>query len=76
VSPWLIVWYLIAVISAVAVVAFVIALVRQVLLLGRTARRFQEEAQPIVDDLSRESARASERAGSLSPPGSTRPDRG
>ena len=75
-SPWLIVWYLLAVISVVAVAAFVIALVRQAMLLGRTARRFQEEAQPIVDDLSRESARASERAGSLSPPGRTRPDRG
>ena len=68
-SPWLLVWYLIAAVTTVAVLVFVIALVREVSLLGRTARRFQEEAQPIVDDTSREAARASERAASLSPPG-------
>jgi uncharacterized membrane protein YcjF (UPF0283 family) len=73
VSPWLLVWYLIAAVTTVAVLVFVIALVREVSLLGRTARRFQEEAQPIVDDTSREAARASERAASLSPPGKARP---
>ena len=72
-SPWLLVWYLIAAVTTVAVLVFVIALVREVLLLGRTGRRFQEEAQPIVDDTSREAARASERAASLSPPGKARP---
>ena len=72
-SPWLLVWYLIAVVTAVAVLVFAIALVREALLLGRTARRFQEEAQPIVDDVSRAASRASDRAGSLSPPGRTRP---
>ena len=72
-SPWLLVWYLIAAVTTVAVLVFVIALVREVSLLGRTARRFQEEAQPIVDDTSREAARASERAASLSPPGKARP---
>ena len=49
-SPWLLVWYLIAAVTTVAVLVFVIALVRQALLVGRTARRFQEEAQPLVDD--------------------------
>jgi uncharacterized membrane protein YcjF (UPF0283 family) len=73
VSPWLLVWYLIAAVTTVAVLVFMIALVREVLLLGRTARRFQEEAQPIVDDMSREAARASDRAASLSPPGKARP---
>jgi hypothetical protein len=73
VSPWLLVWYLIAAVSTMAVLVFAIALVREALLLGRTARRFQEEAQPIVDDVGREAARASDRAGSLSPPGRTRP---
>ncbi len=74
-SPWLLVWYLIAAVSTMAVLIFAIALVREGLLLGRTARRFQEEAQPIVDDVSREAARASDRAGSLTPPGRTAPDR-
>jgi hypothetical protein len=69
----LLVWYLIAAVTTAAVVIFAIALVREALLLGRTARRFQEEAQPIVDDVSREAARASDRAGSLTPPGRTRP---
>ncbi|MGZ5288712.1 MAG: hypothetical protein ACXWE5_04435 [Actinomycetota bacterium] len=72
-SPWLLVWYLIAAVTTVAVLVFAIALVREALLLGRTARRFQEEAQPIVDDLSREAARASDRAGSLTAPGRTHP---
>ncbi|MGZ5292946.1 MAG: hypothetical protein ACXWZU_03240 [Actinomycetota bacterium] len=72
-SPWLLVWYLIAAVTTVAVLVFAIALVREALLLGRTARRFQEEAQPIVDDLSRGAARASDRAGSLTAPGRTRP---
>jgi hypothetical protein len=73
VSPWLLVWYLIAAVTTMAVLVFAIALVREALLLGRSARRFQEEAQPIVDDLSRGAARASDRAGSLTPPGWTRP---
>ena len=73
-SLWLLVWYLIAAVTTVAVLVFVIALVREALLLGRTARRLQEEAQPIVDEVSREAARASDRAGSLSLPGRTRAD--
>lgn len=72
-SPWLLVWYLIAAVTTMAVLVFVIALVREALLVGRTARRFQEEAQPLVDDVSREAARASGRAASLTPPGRTRP---
>jgi hypothetical protein len=72
VSPWLLVWYLIAAVTTMAVLVFAIALVREALLLGRTARRFQEEAQPLVDDVSRDAARASERAGSLTPPGRSR----
>lgn len=71
-SPWLLVWYLIAAVTTMAVLVFAIALVREALLLGRTARRFQEEAQPLVDDVSRDAARASERAGSLTPPGRSR----
>ncbi len=71
-SPWLLVWYLIAAVSTIAVVVLVIALVRQGLLLGRTARRFQEAAQPLVDELTQEAARASDRAASLTPPGRPR----
>ena len=71
-SPWLLVWYLITAVTTLAVLAFVIALVREALLLGRTARRLQEEAQPIVDELSRQGARAADRASSLSPPGKAR----
>ena len=69
----MLVWYLIAAVTTMAVWGFVIALVREALLVGRTARRFQEEAQPLVDDVSREATRASGRAASLTPPGRTRP---
>ena len=72
-GSWVFIWYLIAALTTMAVVAFLLALIREVLLLGRTARRFQEEAQPVVDDMRREAARASDRAGSLTPPGRTRP---
>lgn len=72
-SSWLLVWYLVAVVTLVGVSVFVVALIREVLSLGRTARRFREEAGPILDDLSRAGSRASERAGSMAPPGRIRP---
>jgi len=46
-------------------VAFVLALGRHVLILGRTARRFQAEVSPIAEEIAREGARASEHADRL-----------
>jgi hypothetical protein len=68
VTTWILVWFVVALLTTVALAACVIALGRHVLIIGRTAKRFQEEAQPIADEVSRQARRASEHAGSLRPP--------
>jgi hypothetical protein len=68
VTTWILVWFVVALITTVAFVACAIALGRHVLIVGRTAKRFQEEAQPIVDAISQQADRASEHAGSLRAP--------
>jgi hypothetical protein len=64
-STWLVVWIVLGAVSTLALTAFVVALGRHVLILGRTARRFQEEVGSIADEVAREGARASEHAGRL-----------
>ncbi len=67
-SGWLLVWLVIVLVTTVVLAAVLIALGRHFLILGRTARRFQEEVQPVADEISRESQRASARAASLQVP--------
>ena len=67
-TDWLTWWFILGGAVAVVLLAFLIALIRQVFLLGRTARRMQEELAPITRDISSQAARASSRAGSLKPP--------
>ena len=62
---WLVVWFVIGIASTIAVIAFLIALIRHLLVLGRTARRMRDELSPIVDEISAGSTRASERASRL-----------
>jgi hypothetical protein len=64
-STWLVVWIVLGAVSALALLAFVLALGRHVLILGRTARRFQEEIGSIADEVAREGARASQHADRL-----------
>ena len=59
------VWIIVGVVSTLAIVVVLVGLVRHVLLLGRTLRRFQEEVQPIAEDIAAEGERASSRAGDL-----------
>ena len=58
-------WFVVAIVTTVALLAVAIALVRQGMGIGRTARRFQEEAQPIVDEVSRGAQDASQHAANL-----------
>jgi hypothetical protein len=58
VAPWLVVWFVVAIVSTVAVLACLFGLVRHVLILGRTVRQLQEDVQPIADDLALEGQRA------------------
>lgn len=60
------VWFVIGLLTIVAVLALLIPLVRHLMLLGRAARRFQEEVTPIAEDISAMSDRASNRPRALS----------
>ena len=44
------VWIIVGVVSTLAITVVLVGLVRHVLLLGRTLRRFQEEVQPIASE--------------------------
>jgi hypothetical protein len=68
VSTWILVWFIVALVTTAALIAFTVALVRHGLLIARTARRMQDETQPILSDLSRESTRASDHVASLPRP--------
>jgi len=72
VSTWILVWFVVALVTTVALLACAIAMVRHIILVGRTARQMQEETQPIVDELSRQGRRASEHASALRPPSRTK----
>jgi hypothetical protein len=69
VNPWIAVWLVVAIVTTAALIAFGIALGRHVLVLGRTVRRFQEEMQPLAEDVSRQGSRASDHAAKLRAPG-------
>ena len=64
-STWLVAWFVIGVVTTAAMIALFIALGRHALVLGRTAKRMQEEVQPIADDISRLTARQQAKMGEL-----------
>ncbi len=59
------VWIIVGVVSTLAIAVVLVGLVRHVFLLGRTLRRFQDEVQPIAEDITAEGERASARAAHL-----------
>lgn len=64
-STWLVAWFVIGVVTTVALTAFFVALARHAVILGRSAKRMQEEAQPIVEDINRLTARQGARIDAL-----------
>jgi hypothetical protein len=60
------VWLVIGLLTIVAVLALLIALIRHLMVLGRAVRRFQEELTPIAEDISALSDQASSRSRGLS----------
>jgi hypothetical protein len=66
VSTPFVVWLVVILVSTLAMAAAVIALVRHVMVLGRTLRRFQEEVSPIATEISSEGDRAASRAARMS----------
>ena len=75
-STWLVVWFIVAIVSTAAVIACLVALIRHVLVLGRSARQLQEAVRPLADEIASEGQRASNRAGSLEVPGRPSAGRG
>jgi hypothetical protein len=65
-SSVFVVWFTVTLVTTLMVVAVLIGLVRHVLGLGRTLRRFQEEVSPIAQEISAEGDRATTRASRLS----------
>jgi hypothetical protein len=76
VSTWLLVWLVVGLVTTAALAACAIWLVRHVMLLGRTVGRVQEELAPLAEEISRGSARASDRAAGLRMPPKARPPKG
>ncbi len=63
------VWIAIGLATTVAILALLIALIRHVLVLGRSLQRFQQEVQPVAEEISAEGERASSRTSNLKVPG-------
>jgi hypothetical protein len=66
VEPWLVVWLIVAITTTVALIVVLASLVRQVVLIGRTASRLRQELTPIADEVAAASARAAGTAATLS----------
>lgn len=52
------VWFVVGIVSTMAILACLIGLMRHVLVLGRTMQQLRDEVQPIADDLAKERQRA------------------
>ena len=59
-APWLVTWFVVGIVSTIAVLACLIGLLRHLLVLGRTVKQLQDEVRPLSEELSREQRRASE----------------
>ena len=75
-STWLVVWFIVAIVSTGAVIACLVALVRHVLVVGRSAKELQEAVKPLADAITADGKRASDRASALEVPGRPSPGRG
>jgi hypothetical protein len=59
-------WLVVGLVSSVAMIALLIALVRHVLFLGRALARFQQEVTTVTTSITSESARANSRSRGIS----------
>lgn len=64
-----VVWLVVGLVSAAALLAVLIALVRHLKLLAHTLGRFRDEVAPLAAETAEEGARAGERASGLQGPG-------
>jgi hypothetical protein len=59
-------WLVVGLVSSIAMIAVLVALVRHVLVLGRALARFQQEVSTVASDVTSESARAGSRSRGMS----------
>jgi len=59
-------WLVVGLVSSVAMIAVLVALVRHVLVLGRALARFQQEVTAVASEVSSEGARAGSRSRGMS----------
>ena len=64
-GSWIVVWFVIGIVSTVAILACLMGLVRHLLILGRSVEQLQEELQPIADDVAREGRKAGEHTSAI-----------
>jgi hypothetical protein len=69
VSIWLVVWFVVGIVTTVALVTFLVALGRHALILGRTARQAQDAIAPLADDIARGAGRAATKTQGFRMPG-------
>jgi hypothetical protein len=65
VNVWLVTWFLVSIVVGGALLAIAAGLVRRTIALGRTLKRFQDEVQPMAEQIAREGDRAAGRAGAM-----------
>jgi hypothetical protein len=58
-GSWIVVWFVVGIVSTAAVIACLVGLARHMLVLLRTVQQLQDELKPITDELSKERERAS-----------------
>jgi hypothetical protein len=54
VAPWLVVWFVVGIVSTAAIIACLVGLLRHLLILGRTVKALQEAVRPVADDVANE----------------------
>lgn len=64
-ASWIVVWFVIGIVSTVAILACLVGLVRHLLILGRSVKQLREEIQPIADELSSEGQKAGEHTSAI-----------
>jgi hypothetical protein len=65
VSTWIFWWLVISILTTIAVMIVLIALARHAMVVGRSAKRFQEEVGPLADRLNQQSAEISRKTSKL-----------
>jgi hypothetical protein len=60
------VWLIVGLVTTAAMIAVLVGLVRHLLVLGRSLRRFQEATTPMAEEISAQADQASRRASTIS----------